>query len=229
MRYLIGSEHGWLGGLGFSAAALHLRDRDQWIGWDAATRRQHLYRVIGMSRFLIRQSVRCHNLASRVLGMALRGIGADFETQYGYRPWLVKSFVDTEHFAGTCYQASNWEAIGQSQGRGRQDRKHENSKSLKTIYVYALEADLRTRMGVAEPIGLLPLEIAEGLDGAEWAANEFGGANLGDQRLNERLVDSARALAAMPGRAFCGVAQGDVAAVKGYYRLIDKPDDSQRS
>ena len=227
MRYLIGSEHGWLGGLGFSAAALHLRDRDQWIGWDAATRRQHLYRVIGMSRFLIRQSVRCHNLASRVLGMALRGIGADFETQYGYRPWLVESFVDTEHFAGTCYQASNWEAIGQSQGRGRQDRKHENSKSLKTIYVYALEADLRSRMGVAEPIGLLPLEIAEGLDGAEWAANEFGGANLGDQRLNERLVDSARALAAMPGRAFCGVAQGDVAAVKGYYRLIDKPDDSQ--
>jgi hypothetical protein len=31
----------------------------------------------------------------------------------------------------------------------------------------------------------------------------------------------------MPGRAFCGVAKGDVAAVKGYYRLIDKPDDSQ--
>ena len=229
MRYLIGSEHGWLGGFGFGAAALQLRDRDQWIGWDAATRLQHLHRVVGMSRFLIRQSVRCHNLASRVLGMALRNIGADFQTHYGYRPWLVESFVDTEHFAGTCYQAANWEAIGQSQGRGRQDRKHENSKSIKTIYVYALEADLRTRMGVAEPIHIDPvaLGIAEGLDGAEWADNEFGGANLGDQRLNERLVDSARTLAAMPGRAFCGVAQGDVAAVKGYYRLIDKPDDSQ--
>ena len=34
MRYLIGSEHGWLGGFGFGAAALQLRDRDQWIGWD---------------------------------------------------------------------------------------------------------------------------------------------------------------------------------------------------
>ncbi len=227
MRYLIGSEHGWLGGFGFAAAAIHLADRDQWIGWDSATRRQHLHRVVGMSRFLIRQSVRCHNLASRVLGMALRGIGADFETQYGYRPWLVESFVDTEHFAGTCYQAANWVAIGHSQGRGRQDREHENSKSVKTIYVYALEADLRARMGVAEPIEALPLGVADGLDGAAWADNEFGGASLGDQRLNERLVDSARALAAMPGRAFCGVAQGDVAAVKGYYRLIDKPDDSQ--
>ncbi len=226
MRYLIGSAHGWLGGFGFAAAALHLRARDQWIGWDAATRRQHLHRVVGMSRFLIRPSVRCQNLASRVLGMALRGIGTDFQTQYGYRPWLVESFVDTAQFAGTCYQASNWVAIGHSQGRGRQDRKHESAKSLKTIYVYALEADLRARMGVAEPIGLRPLEIAEGLDGAQWADHEFGGARLGDQRLNGRLVDSARALAAMPGRAFCGVAQGDVAAVKGYYRLIDKPDDS---
>jgi hypothetical protein len=233
MRYLIGSEHGWLGGFGFGAAALQLRDRDQWIGWDVHTRREHLHRVVGMSRFLIRQSVRCQNLASCVQGMALRRIGADYEAQYGYRPWLVESFVDTEHFVGTSYQAANWVAIGQTQGRGRQDREHQNSKSVKTIYVYALEADLRTRMGVAETFGVVPLKVAEslgvadGLEGGEWAEHEFGGANLGDQRLNERLVDSARALASMPGRAFCGVAQGDVAAVKGYYRLIDKPDDSQ--
>ena len=226
MRYLIGSEHGWLGGFGFGAAALRLADRDRWIGWDAPLRRQHLHRVVGMSRFLIRTSVRCQNLASRVLGMVVRRLGPDFETQYGYRPWLVESFVDTEHFAGTCYQAANWVAIGQTQGRGRQDREHRRANSVKTIYVYALESDVRTRMGVAEPIGLVPLEIAEGLDGDAWADHEFGGAVLGDQRLNARLVDSARTLASRPGRAFCGVAQGDVAAVKGYYRLIDKPEDS---
>lgn len=34
MRYLIGSEHGWLGGLGFGASAIKLGDRDLWIGWD---------------------------------------------------------------------------------------------------------------------------------------------------------------------------------------------------
>jgi Domain of unknown function (DUF4338)/Transposase DNA-binding/Transposase DDE domain len=227
MRYLIDSEHGWLGGFGFGAAALQLADRDHWIGWDADTRREHLHRVVGMSRFLIRRSVRCQNLASRVLGMALRRIGGDYETQYGYRPWLVESFVDTEQFAGTCYQAANWVEIGQTQGRGRQDRKHEKAKTVKAIYVYELESDLRTRMGVAEPIGLVALGIAEGLDGAEWADHEFGGASLGDQRLSARLVDSARTQASMPGRAFCGAAQGDKAAVKGYYRLIEQPDDSQ--
>jgi hypothetical protein len=79
MGYLIQSEHGWLGGLGFGAAALNLADRDRWIGWDAGTRGQHLHRVVGMAWFLIRRSVRCHNLASRVLGLALRTLASDYE------------------------------------------------------------------------------------------------------------------------------------------------------
>jgi len=227
MRYLIGSEHGWLGGFGFGAAALQLRDRDQWIGWDGHTRRQHLHRVVGMSRFLIRTSVRCQNLASCVQGMALRRMAGDYEAQYGYRPWLVESFVDTDHFIGTSYRAANWVAIGHTQGRGRQDREHQSVKSIKTIYVYELESDLRTRLGVAAPTGLVALEIAEGLDGDEWAAHEFGGADLGDRRINARLGEFARTLGAMPGRAFCGAAQGDKAAIKAYYRLIERPDDSQ--
>jgi hypothetical protein len=49
MRYLIQCDHGWLGGLGFGAAALNLADRDRWIGWTTDTRRQHLHRVVGMA------------------------------------------------------------------------------------------------------------------------------------------------------------------------------------
>jgi hypothetical protein len=226
LRYLINSDHGWLGGFAFSAAALKLRDRDQWIGWNTDQHRGHLHRVLGMSRFLLRTSVRCHNLASTVMGMMLRQVGADFQTQYGYAPWLVESFVDTEHFLGTCYKAANWSAIGQTQGRGRQDREHKVAKSVKTIYVYAIEPEWRAKMGVAEPVGVQPLEIGQGLDAAQWAAQEFGGANLGDSRLNERLVASAQALGAMPGRTLSGARQGDWPAVKGYYRMIDKPDES---
>ena len=48
LRYLIGSEHGWLGGLGFGASAIKLGDRDQWIGWDVRQQREHMHRVIGM-------------------------------------------------------------------------------------------------------------------------------------------------------------------------------------
>lgn len=224
LRYLINSDHGWLGGFAFSAAALKLRDRDQWIGWNADQHRGHLHRVLGMSRFLLRTSVHCHNLASCVLGMVLRQVGPDFEAQYGYRPWLVESFVDTEHFLGTCYKATNWSAIGQTRGRGRQDREHKVAKSVKTIYVYAIEPEWRAKMGVAEPLGVQPLEIGQGLDAALWAEQEFGGARLGDTRLAARLVASACALGAMPGRTLSGARQGDWPAVKGYYRLIDKPE-----
>ena len=199
MRYLITSEHGWLGGLGFGASAIKLADRDQWIGWDASRQREHLHRVIGMSRFLIRPSVRCHNLASHVLGMALRSVGQDFEARYNYRPWLVESFVDSEFFAGTCYQATNWVPVGKTKGRGRQDRGHSSAKTVKAIYMYPLQADFRARMGVPEPVGLMALEPGEGLDGDAWASQEFGGAVLGDERLSERLVDSARMQAAQPG------------------------------
>ena len=226
MRYLIGSEHGWLGGLGFGASAIKLGDRDQWIGWNVQQQREHLHRVIGMSRFLIRPSVRCHNLASMVLGMTLRTLAQDFEERYKYRPWLVESFVDSDFFAGTCYQAANWVAVGKTKGRGRQDREHQSAKSVKAIYVYPLEASWRARMGVPEPVGLIALQPGEGLDGDAWASQEFGGATLGDERLGERLVDSARLQATQPGQAFCAVAKGNWPATKGYYRFIDQPDDS---
>ena len=69
LRYLVGSDHGWLGAIGFGSAALYLEDRDGWIGWTAAQRMEHLPRVLNMNRFLIRPQVRCENLASQVLGL----------------------------------------------------------------------------------------------------------------------------------------------------------------
>ena len=39
LRYLLGSAHGWLGGVGFAASARRLRSRDAWIGWDDTGRR----------------------------------------------------------------------------------------------------------------------------------------------------------------------------------------------
>ena len=52
------------------------------------------------------------------------------------------------------------------------------------------------------------LKIADGLDGSEWAEHEFGGASLGDNRLNKRLVSIAAAKAEDPGSAFSGTVKG---------------------
>ncbi|MGH9340053.1 MAG: IS4 family transposase [Acidobacteriota bacterium] len=225
LRYLVGSAHGWLGALGFAAPALKLADRDRWIGWDAEQRRAHLDGIVCLSRFLIRPSVQCHNLASRVLGLALERLPADFEPRYGYRPWLVESFVDTTRFSGASYRAANWIRVGQTQGRGRQDRFRERKETIKDIYVYALEKDFRARLGLPAGTGLGPLGPAEGVETPQWAQQEFGGAPLGDARLERRLVRIAQSKAQEPGRAFSGVAPGDWPAVKAYYRLIDHPDE----
>lgn len=224
IRYLIGSAHGWLGGFGFAAPALQLADRDRWIGWDSEQRRAHLQGILCLSRFLIRPSVECRNLASRLLSMSLQQVVEDFPKRYHYRPWLVESFLDTSRFSGASYRAANWILVGQTKGRGRQDRFSKREKTIKDIYVYPLEKDFRTRLGLAAGAGLGPLGPADGVDGKNWAKQEFGGAPLGDVRLSERLVQIAHSKAEKPGRAFTGVAEGDWPAVKAFYRFIDHPD-----
>jgi len=148
----------------------------------------------------------------------------DFAARYHYDPWLVESFVDTSRFSGACYRAANWILVGQTQGRGRQDRYSKWEKTIKDIYVYPLEKDFRDRLGLAKGVGWGPLGPADGVDGKNWAKQEFGDALLGDARLSERLVEIAQSKAEKPGCAFTGVAEGDWPAVKAYYRFIDHPD-----
>jgi len=226
LRYLAESEHGWLGGVSFSSAALYLEARDRWIGWDNESRRSNLHHVVNMSRFLVRPSVSCQNLASCLLGMAIREFPRDFETRYGYRPLLLESFVDTSQFKGTCYRAANWQWIGCTKGRGRQDRLIQKAETIKDIYIYPLEKNFRVKMGLPEDSGLDALELSAGIDGDDWAKNEFGDAPLGDKRLSKRLVEIAADKAENPGRSYNSAAGGDWPKVKAYYRLIDKPDDS---
>ncbi len=226
LRYLIGSEYGWLGALGFAAPALQLAARDRWIGWDVTQRREHLDALVGLSRFLIRPSVQCHNLASKVLSVSMAALRDDFRQRYGYTPLLLESFVDTSRYSGACYRAANWIRVGRTQGRGRQDRFRESAETVKDIYVYPLEKNFRSLLGLNSDAGLSALSPADGLESGSWAQKEFGGAPLGDARLSKRLVDVAAAKAEQPDRAFSGVAQGDWPSVKGYYRLIDKPDES---
>ncbi|HEX7324668.1 MAG TPA: DUF4338 domain-containing protein [Rhodanobacteraceae bacterium] len=147
LRYLIQAGAGperILGGLQFSSPAWRMRARDAWIGWDDATRKQHLQRVVNNSRFLILPWVHIPHLASHVLALALHRVPADWQACYGLRPWLAETLVDPERFAGTCYRAANWIEIGLTTGRGRQDRDHRrHGLAPKRIFVYPLRSGAR--------------------------------------------------------------------------------------
>ena len=228
LRYLVGSAHGWLGGVGFAASARRLNARDAWVGWEDARRRAHLHRVVGLCRMLIRPHVACRNLASHVLGRAVRAVGEDFERLYGYRPWLLETFVDETEHTGASLRAANWVRVGETCGRGRNDRTHAAPHTRKAVYMYELEPAWRERLALPAP-GLAPLALGEGLDADAWAANEFARAPLGDARLSARLVESAHHMALSPMRAITGATHGARAVVKGHYRLIDQPADSEVS
>ena len=104
----------------WAGAAWRLKDRDEWIGWDSVTRANRLALVVQLRRFLVLESARRPNRASRCLGLAMRELCGQWQEQHGYRPLLAESFSDPESHAGTLYKVTNWQALGMSGGFSRQ-------------------------------------------------------------------------------------------------------------
>ena len=101
-------------------ACYALKDRDLWISWSAPQRVTRLKLIAQNRRFLLlTQKGQSPNLASQALGAALRALPQQWQERFGYRPLLAESFTDPEAYAGTCYKATNWEAVGLSAGYSR--------------------------------------------------------------------------------------------------------------
>ena len=140
MKYLIiGKNERFLGCLLFGAAAWKIEARDQWIGWSVEEREKNLGLVCNNTRFLILDWIKIPHLASHVLGACLRNLSNDWKHRYGTDIVLVETFVDTTRYKGTCYKASNFVRIGQTKGRGRQDRDRTINISVKDIFLYPLQ------------------------------------------------------------------------------------------
>jgi hypothetical protein len=147
IRYLAyDSRRRPLGCLLFGAAAWKIRPRDEFIGWDAATRQCHLALVANNSRLLVLPWVETKHLASHLLALSLRRLNQDWRERYGHPIALVETFVDTSRFRGTCYQAANWIRVGRTAGRTRQDRYSNIHVPNKDVYVFPLFADFRCRL-----------------------------------------------------------------------------------
>src|SRR5437879_3845565 len=101
-------------------ACYALKDRDLWISWSASQRLERLKLIVQNRRFLVlAPKGESPNLASQAMGAALRVLPEQWQEHFGYRPLLAESFTDPEAYAGTCYKASNWEAVGHSAGYSR--------------------------------------------------------------------------------------------------------------
>ena len=148
LQYLVYVTQPWhelVGCVQFSSPAWRMKARDQWIGWDDGTRKQHLQHIVNNSRLLVLARIR--NLASMMLSCALKRLGRDWQRQYAVQPFLVETLVDQQRFHGGCYRASNWIELGQTSGRGRMDRTHQrHGAQIKTVWVYPLVKDAARRL-----------------------------------------------------------------------------------
>jgi len=122
----------------FGAPAWRCAPRDEFLEWGDTQRREQLHRLANNTRFLILPWVRVSHLSSHVLGAVARRISADWQLKYGHGLDWLETFVEQERFAGSCYRAANWQWVGRTAGRSRQDRDHSQRVPVKDVYLYRL-------------------------------------------------------------------------------------------
>ena len=133
----------------FGAAAWQCAGRDRWIGWTAQQRAQGLPFIANNSRFLILPWVVVPHLASHLLSQIARRINQDWQKRYAHPLHLLETFVQSDRFGGTCYQAANWIGVGQTTGRTRQNQRHRDNAvhaPVKDIYLYPLTPHARRHL-----------------------------------------------------------------------------------
>ena len=122
----------------FGAAAWKCQARDGFIGWSAEQRQRNLALIANNSRFMILPWVKAQHLGSWILGRVARRIAQDWQAKYGHPVVLLETFVERERFRGTVYRAANWQRVGATTGRTRQDRHTCIQVAVKDIYVQPL-------------------------------------------------------------------------------------------
>lgn len=149
LQYLIYDCRGrLLGCMLYGAAAWRVADRDRFIGWDDATRKQGLSRIANNMRFLILPWVRVPHLASHLLAASRRRLSTDWQEKYGHPILLLETFVEQRRFAGTCYQADNWIRVGQTTGRSRNHNRCDPRVPVKSVWLYPLHRGFRSALAV---------------------------------------------------------------------------------
>ncbi len=143
LRYVALQQGQWVALIGWCAAALSCKPRDQWIGWPACLQYSRLPLLVNNSRFLILPHLRMPNLASRILSLNLRRLSRDWLNAHGHPVWLAETFVDPSRFKGTCYKAAGWTFVGHSLGFRRASRRYVHHGEPKMVFVRPLHPRAR--------------------------------------------------------------------------------------
>jgi len=139
LRYAVVYQGQWLAVATWSSASYHLKDRDEFIGWESEQRRRRLKLLANNSRLLVLPECHSPNLISRFMKLMLARLSSDWQTRWGHPIALVESFVDPRFYQGTAYKVSGWTRLGLSAGWKRDaDDFYEKHGDPKQIWVREL-------------------------------------------------------------------------------------------
>jgi len=125
--------------LSYNRAALRVRARDRYLGWDEEQKLKLLPHVVNNNRFLILPFVHIRYLASHLLSRTAKLLSKDWPALFGAEPYLVETFVDTDKYRGTCYRAANWLYLGETQGFSKEGKSFVYHGHKKAVYAYLLD------------------------------------------------------------------------------------------
>jgi len=116
LRYVATFRGQWLAVATWSAAAFHLKARDQFIGWTLEQCRRRRPLVANNARLLVLEDCHYPNLISRFMKLMLARLSADWQAHWSHPLALVETFVDPQRFQGTAYKVSGWSHLGRTAG-----------------------------------------------------------------------------------------------------------------
>jgi hypothetical protein len=116
LRYVVSYHGQWLALASWSAAALHIKARDQFIGWSDEQRRTRLPLLANNARLLVLPECHQPNLVSRFMKLMLARLSADWQARWGHPLAAVETFVDPQLYQGTAYKVSGWSQLGRTKG-----------------------------------------------------------------------------------------------------------------
>jgi len=133
LKYLAWAQGRPIACLAWSSAPRHLGSRDRYIGWSAEARRRNIRFIAYNTRFLILPWIRVPHLASHILGKVTRALSDDWERMYGHPVYFAETFIDPGRFRGACYRAANWQLLGLTTGRGKNDQTNRPNRPIKEV------------------------------------------------------------------------------------------------
>jgi hypothetical protein len=82
--------------------------------------------------------VRVAHLASHILGKVTRALSDDWERIYDHPVYFAETFIDPGRFRGACYRGANWQLLGFTTGRGKNDHTNKPNRPVKEVLGWPL-------------------------------------------------------------------------------------------